>query len=230
MNKIDLAYIDMWAKKIRAINYIGGKCAKCGDNNIFHLCFHHLKDKDFELSHILSHRWSIILNEIKKCELLCNNCHHELHYSENVVDESLRKNKEIYLEYKETKCIMCGYNKCKSSLVFHHHNNDKFFNISKYRKRFNTIKDLDIIITDELNKCDVLCQNCHNEEHINIEKFNIFKEKIYYKVNNFKELQSKISRNEVKKLYENGMKQFEIAKYFNASKGTISGIFKELNL
>ena len=41
-----LEYLLRWAKKIKAISYLGGKCKKCGDNNIFHLSFHHTGNKD----------------------------------------------------------------------------------------------------------------------------------------------------------------------------------------
>lgn len=56
------------------------------------------------------------------------------------------------------------------------------------------------------------------------------KDKIIEKSNNLKEVQRKIDRDKIKKLYENGMKQTDIAKYFNASKGTISNIIKELKI
>jgi len=41
--------------------------------------------------------------------------------------------------------------------------------------------------------------------------------------------QSKISREIVYKMYTDGIKQIEIAKYFNASKGTISNIIKKMH-
>ena len=40
----------------------------------------------------------------------------------------------------------------------------------------------------------------------------------------------KIDRNKVNELYTSGTKQIEIAKYFGATKGTISNIIKELKL
>jgi intein-encoded DNA endonuclease-like protein len=49
---------------------------------------------------------------------------------------------------------------------------------------------------------------------------------IYKKVENYKEHQNKISRESVIKMYKSGSKQVEIAKYFKASKGTISYIIK----
>ena len=72
----------IWAKKLKAIKLLGGECEYCGDNNIFHLVFHHKKDKLYNINDIKSYRWDIIEKEIKKCSLLCHNCHNELHHPE----------------------------------------------------------------------------------------------------------------------------------------------------
>ena len=70
-------YILRWAKKIRAINLLGGKCDCCGKDDILILTFHHEnpEKKDKDISSILYYRWGIIEKEINKCRLLCRNCH-----------------------------------------------------------------------------------------------------------------------------------------------------------
>ena len=76
-----------------------------------------------------------------------------------------RRNKKLKLiEYKGGKCIMCGYDKCNRSLDFHHREPDKKdFDISSSKiMSWNLIKD-------ELDKCDLLCRNCHGEVHEKIE-------------------------------------------------------------
>ena len=100
--------------------------------------------------------------------------------------------------------------------------------IGSLSERMNSIQELNELIKDEIDKCDVLCINCHIYEHTDIKFFNDNKEEIYDKVKNYKELQGKIDRELVKEMYENGKKQIEIARYFGASKGTISGIIKEI--
>jgi hypothetical protein len=232
-NRRKCEYVDVWSKKIRAINYLGGKCVQCGDNNIFHLTFHHIdkNNKDYEITDIRNRRWSLIKTEIKKCELLCENCHKKLHFlqDENVTDsaEKIRNDKKLYLEYKNTNCVECGYNDCNGSLTFHHKNKtDKLFNIGSLCERLVSLSDLKEHIKRELDKCDVLCFNCHVKKHINFEIFNKYKKEIYYKVDNFKELRKKVSRDAVFKLHLEGLTNKKIAKELNCARSTISDILR----
>jgi hypothetical protein len=68
--------------KIKSVNYLGGKCKLCGYNKSTKaLQFHHRdpNQKSFELSKAMYSRWEIIQPELDKCDLLCANCHAELH-------------------------------------------------------------------------------------------------------------------------------------------------------
>lgn len=72
--------------KAAAIKYLGGKCQKCGwTGNQAALQFHHLEPdkKDFILGAVGNKSWDSILNEIKKCALLCANCHMIEHSTKN---------------------------------------------------------------------------------------------------------------------------------------------------
>lgn len=66
--------------------------------------------------------------------------------------------KERAVLYKGGACLICGYNRCVSALDFHHLNpNEKDFGISNmYTKNWESIKL-------ELDKCVLLCANCHRE-------------------------------------------------------------------
>lgn len=70
--------------KKKAIMYLGGKCVICGYNKCeAALDFHHISpdEKDFVIfKNGVVRSWAKILNEIKKCELLCSNCHREKHW------------------------------------------------------------------------------------------------------------------------------------------------------
>ena len=85
--------------KYEYILKLGGKCSKCGyDKNLSALSFHHLRDKEFTLTSRAFSRLpkEMIENEIGKCVLLCQNCHHEEHHpsltKENI--ENIIKNKK----------------------------------------------------------------------------------------------------------------------------------------
>jgi len=73
-------------RKLELIKSSGGRCSICGYNrNLAVLTFHHSKPgKEFKLDmRSLSNRtYSKVLIEVKKCVLLCQNCHAELHYPE----------------------------------------------------------------------------------------------------------------------------------------------------
>lgn len=80
------------------------------------------------------------------------------------------------VQYKGGKCCKCGYDKCLGSLHFHHRDpNGKDLNISQLRFT-NFIKN--IKVKEELDKCDLLCANCHGEEHWTRMNFIEPKEKI----------------------------------------------------
>ena len=71
---------------------------------------------------------------------------------------NLIKNKAV--DYKGGKCSKCGYDKCKAALDFHHINpEEKDFTIAKY---YNLSWDK---IKIELDKCILVCANCHREIH-----------------------------------------------------------------
>lgn len=72
-----------WRKrvKIELVNYKGGKCEKCGyDKCVEALCFHHKdpNEKDFGIGG-RSYSFEKLKLEVDKCDLLCSNCHIELH-------------------------------------------------------------------------------------------------------------------------------------------------------
>lgn len=67
------------------LNMAGGKCIKCGYNKCKDaLHFHHLRDKSFELSKrtLAKKTEKEVLEEFKKCILVCANCHAEIHHAE----------------------------------------------------------------------------------------------------------------------------------------------------
>jgi len=62
------------------------KCARCPENHIGCLDFHHRNptEKEIEISDAVDRKWSKerVSGELKKCDILCSNCHRKLHWNE----------------------------------------------------------------------------------------------------------------------------------------------------
>jgi hypothetical protein len=74
--------------------------------------------------------------------------------------ERLKANKLACVQYKGGKCQKCGYSKCVAALDFHHRDSiakDPDWN-GMHQWNFEKVKV-------ELDKCDLLCSNCHRELH-----------------------------------------------------------------
>ena len=77
-------------KKIRlmAIEHLGGKCMRCGYSKYPEVLeFHHRypSQKDFNVSKKgLTRSWERTKKEIEKCDLLCANCHREMHVEQKL--------------------------------------------------------------------------------------------------------------------------------------------------
>ena len=82
-------------------------------------------------------------------------------YIKEAVKKRRNKLRQMAFEYKGGKCVICGYNKCLRALVFHHLDpKTKSFGISErgFTRSWDSIKA-------ELDKCVMLCSNCHMELH-----------------------------------------------------------------
>ena len=69
--------------KAEFVALLGGRCSKCGYNKcIASLHFHHknAEYKLFQLSGNFNRSRAVLLIEVKKCELICANCHGEEHF------------------------------------------------------------------------------------------------------------------------------------------------------
>lgn len=72
-------------RKLIFTKLLGGKCEECGyDKNLASLVFHHINasEKGFSVDarKMSNTKMTTLLEEVKKCKLLCHNCHNELHY------------------------------------------------------------------------------------------------------------------------------------------------------
>jgi predicted Zn-ribbon and HTH transcriptional regulator len=93
----------------------------------------------------------------RKSKTLCKLCHNQQTIARG------RENRKQYLLYKGGKCERCGYKACQDALEFHHQNpkeKDPTFKSVRYWG-FEKAKF-------ELDKCLLLCSNCHREKHAGI--------------------------------------------------------------
>lgn len=88
---------------------------------------------------------------------VCNSC---------LVNRRRFKLKKRIIVYMGGKCVRCGYDGCLGALHPHHLDPlEKDFNISGCHSRSWEA------IERELNKCILLCSNCHFEEHHGCENY-----------------------------------------------------------
>ncbi len=70
--------------------------------------------------------------------------------------------KEESINFLGGKCKNCGYDKCLAALEFHHPKDDKEGNVGEFLKNESRQK-----LLKEVEKCILLCANCHRELHYN---------------------------------------------------------------
>lgn len=82
-------------------------------------------------------------------------------YIKKAVSKRRKKLKEMAVEYGGGKCVVCGYDKCVRALGFHHKDSEqKDFGLSARGLTRSWQK-----IQVELDKCILVCANCHMEIH-----------------------------------------------------------------
>ncbi len=111
-------YVKKWHQrtKQKLIEMLGGKCRSCGYNRCSSaLEFHHVDpdEKDFSISKWRQKSWEILVNEIKKCVLLCSNCHREVHAGLQKCPKIIFNDKgyrpyDSLIKAEKRKCICCN--------------------------------------------------------------------------------------------------------------------------
>ena len=87
----------------------------------------------------------------------------------SIVKSGRQRMKETLIQYKGGKCELCGYHRCNSALEFHHIDpSQKDFTIAQ-KNNYKNIEEL----KKELNKCILVCANCHREIHSGLIQLNI---------------------------------------------------------
>ena len=69
--------------------------------------------------------------------------------------------KQMAIKYKGGKCCICGYDKCNTALDFHHRDDSsKSFGLSVRGLTRSWERT-----RQEIDKCVLVCANCHREIH-----------------------------------------------------------------
>ena len=103
-------------------------------------------------------RWSRVLEEIAKCDLVCVNCHRlrTYHGDDNYRSMTWKKNRRRLDELKaSTPCLDCGSSFQPCQMDFDHVRGRKAATVSQLTG--STWETLFV----EVRKCDLICGNCH---------------------------------------------------------------------
>lgn len=110
------------SNKGRMVAAMGGKCQCCGYNVCNNaLAFHHIdpskKDLTFGITRANPTSWEKFVIELRKCILVCHNCHSEIHAGIRNIPENYSIFDESYSDYKniaEYDYCSCGAKKISS--------------------------------------------------------------------------------------------------------------------
>lgn len=121
---MDRAYFRDYMKKRRQnrrkyfIQLLGGKCRNCGGTK--NLEFDHInpKNKSHDYNAIEDRPMNMIETEIKKCQLLCRDCHKDktLKNKEHIVNPARHGTLWMYKKYK------CRCSACKKAMSEYYYN------------------------------------------------------------------------------------------------------------
>jgi len=158
--------------KAQLVAIRGGQCSGCsysGPAAAFD--FHHrdATSKQFGLGTFYG-PWNDLLAEAEKCDMLCANCHRIRHAAEDVTSKGgavvdfRRRLKVRAVEYMGGHCYECEVSGPSAIFDFHHtDSSDKRFGIGQdgIPRRWESV-------AAELEKCVMLCANCHREVHAGV--------------------------------------------------------------
>jgi hypothetical protein len=160
-------------RKTELVAVAGGRCVDCGYARcLATLEFHHrdATTKEFGVANF-GGSLERLLTEIAKCDLLCANCHRKRHAREeaSLVDMkpaaiSRRRSKVRAVDWFGGACYGCDLAFPLQVFEFHHWDaHDKEFGIATG----GLDRAWDKIVA-ELEKCVMLCANCHREVHAGV--------------------------------------------------------------
>lgn len=137
------------------------KCTICQEGHPRCLSFHHINpsEKLFTVGYITGKTLRQLKEEIRKCVVLCENCHRKQHAATRTSHHPRHKQrKHDILNSLKKQCLLCSEQDVVC-LDFHHRDSSqKSFTIGENLNQ-HSIEEL----LEETKLCDVLCANCHRK-------------------------------------------------------------------
>lgn len=144
-------------------------CIRCGADDPACLDYHHTDEDEKEMAvvRMITHGYGKdrLREEIAECEVICANCHREVHHGhlppDRIRDDRPRLQAWVY-EYKRATggCARCDEDN-PVCLDFHHVGPEKSRTVASMISDGCSKEE----IRAEIAKCTVLCANCHRKEH-----------------------------------------------------------------
>jgi hypothetical protein len=160
---------------------LGGKCVDCGNDDLEILEFDHI-DPNEKINCVRRiYNKQGVIDEANKCELRCVNCHFKKTFSqkqdyiENDYKAELRTRARNYvreIKVSSNGCEVCGYYDMNNleALQFDHIDREiKKECIARMVSLGSSVEE----IKAEIDKCRILCGNCHRKHTIQQMGYNI---------------------------------------------------------
>lgn len=90
-----------------------------------------------------------------KMKTTCRSCHGK------DIAQRLRDTRDAAINLKGGKCQHCGYDRCNAALEFHHTDPTQKDPLGLRKTNLESLMR-------EVDKCILLCSNCHREEHVRL--------------------------------------------------------------
>ena len=135
-------------------------CISCSPFGLHNTRTLHKKKTNFKMCSICKiekHNSNFYKRRKNECSSYCKNC------SAKVSKKARKEKREKMFEYAGSKCKVCNYDRCIDALEFHHLDpKEKEFGIAQMGNRSISV------ILKEIDKCILVCANCHREIHSDI--------------------------------------------------------------
>ena len=163
--------------------------------------------------------------------ILCANCHameHDRLVANKDRPYGTKAVKVLMLEYmKASGCETCGFNDSVVALDFHHRDpaEKEFSPMGSISGKHTRLSDR---TRKELDKCKVLCKNCHIGEHTDLKFLIDNKTAIEDKQHKLIEVNNKIDEAIIDELCSQGLTVTEISKKLSLNKSTVGTITRRI--